>query len=188
MSCTGCDELPERVVAYARRKTGSSSDFGQPVLATLRQPFRVDLLSVVHFELVRPLMLSTCSCISHSTICELRSKADSVHRPDRQRGNCKGTLKSGQTFDRNETRRVRVTGTGFQSPAVGQRRPGLHAVNHTDFSAVVRKHSRRANSSAPHLHDKMLKTCALSGGIARGPGNVCPVASYCRIQVHPSPF
>ena len=164
-------------------------NFGQPVLvATLRQPFRADLLSVVHFELVRPLMLLTCTRISHFTIRELRFKADSVQRPDRQPGNCTETLKSGQRFDRNETRRIRVTGTGFQSPAVGQRRPGLHAVNHPDFSAVVRKHSRRANSSAPHLHDKTVNICALSGGIARGPGNVCPVASYCKKQVHSPPF
>ena len=168
-------------------KRGSLPELGQPVFTTLRQPFRVDLLSVVQFELVRPLMLSTCTCIRHSTICELRSKADSIQRPERQRGDCTGTLKSGQTFDRNETRRFRVTGTGLQSPAVGQRRPGLHAVNHSDFSAVVRKHSR-ANSSAPHLHHKTVNTCALSGGIARGPGNVRPVASYCTKQVHPSPF
>ncbi len=179
---TGCDELPERVVAYAVKRA-LCRNFGQPVLTTLRQPFRVDLLIVVHLELVRPLMLSTCTCISHSTIYELRATADSVQRPDRQRGNCTGTLKSGQTFDRNETRRIRITGTGFQSPAVGQRRPGLHAVNHSDFSAVVCKHIRRANSSAPHLHDKTLNTCVLSGGIARGPGNVCPVANYCRKQV-----
>jgi len=168
------------------------ANFGQPVLATclatLRHPFRADLLSVVYFKLVRPLMLLTCTCISHFTIRELRFKADSVQRPDRQRGNCTETLKSRQRFDRNETRRIRVTGTGFQSPAVGQRRPGLHAVNHSDFSAVVRKHSRRANSSAPHLHDKTVNICALSGGIARGPGNVCPVASYCRKQVHSPPF
>ncbi|DBB07900.1 hypothetical protein WJX82_003406 [Trebouxia sp. C0006] len=82
-------------------------------------------------------MLLTCTCISHFRIRELRFKADSVQRPDRQRGNCTETLKSRQRFDRNKTRRIRVTGTGFQSPAVGQRRPGLHSVNHSDFSAVA---------------------------------------------------
>jgi hypothetical protein len=136
-------------------------NFGQPFLATLRQPFRVGLLSVLQFELVRPLMLSTCTCISQSTICELRSTADSVQRPNRQRGNCTGTLKSGQTFDRHKTRRIRVTGTGFQSPAVGQRRPGLHAVNHSDFSAVVRKHSRRANSSVSSSRHDGVYVCSV---------------------------
>ena len=139
---TGCEELPERVVKYARLKRAANCrNFGQPVLTTLRQPCRVDLLIVVHVEVVRPLMLLTCTCISRSTICELRATADPVQRPGRQRGNCTRTLQSGPTFDRNKTRRIRITGTGFQAPAIGQRRPGLHAVNHTDFSAMVCKHS-----------------------------------------------
>ena len=159
--------------------------FGQAVLRALRQPFSVDLLIVVHFDLVRPLMLSACSCISRSTIRELRAIADSVQRSDRQRGRCTGTLKFRQTSDRNESRRISITGTGFQSLAIGQRRPGLHAVSHSAFSVVVCKHTRCANSSAPLLYDKTMNICTLSGGIAGGPGDVCPVANYCRKQVHP---